>query len=165
MPARLPPLIGGPRLSAAILPRACSLSLALCPVGPTCRRPLFSTARALSLSLSASQTRIASRRVVASSVPLFSLCTVGQPCQLCLLHARRGPACAHSRTSLGFSATTPTLMSSSLLIALPVPHAHPSPHFAHPHPLSRSVFAANHRQRPAPASPTIQLAGDRSKPP
>jgi hypothetical protein len=46
-------------------------------------------------------------RAVAPADPLFSLCAVGLPCQFCLLRARRGPARAHSRTSPGFSATTP----------------------------------------------------------
>jgi hypothetical protein len=46
-----------------------------------------------------------------------------------------------------------------------VPHAHPSPHFAQLHPLLHSTLAASRRRRPAPASPTIQLAGDRPKPP
>jgi hypothetical protein len=52
-----------------------------------------------------------------------------------------------------------------LLRASPVPRAHPSPHFAQLHPLSRSAHAVSHRQRPVPAFPAIQLAGDRSKPP
>jgi hypothetical protein len=43
--------------------------------------------------------------------------------------------------------------------------AHPSPHFAQLHPLSRSAHAASRRRRPAPASPAIQLAGDHPKPP
>jgi hypothetical protein len=46
-----------------------------------------------------------------------------------------------------------------------VPRARPSHHFAQLHPLSRSAHAASRRQRPAPAFPAIQLAGDRSKPP
>jgi hypothetical protein len=46
-----------------------------------------------------------------------------------------------------------------------VPRAHPSPHFARLHPLSRYAHAASRRQRPAPAFLAIQLAGDRSKPP
>jgi hypothetical protein len=79
--------------------------------------------------------------------------------------ARRGLARAHSRTSPGFSATTPAHAPSSLFRAPPVPRAHPSPHFTQPHPLSRSAHAASRRRRPAPAFPAIQLAGDRSKPP
>jgi hypothetical protein len=106
-----------------------------------------------SLSLSVSQTRIASRRAVAPSVPLFSLCVVGQPCQFRLL-----------RASSGFSATTPAHAPNSLLIAPSVPRTHPSPHFAHSHPLSRSALAASRRRRPAPASPAIQLAGVRPRP-
>jgi hypothetical protein len=51
----------------------------------------------------------------------------------------------------------------SLFSAPPVPRAHPSPHFTHPRPLSRSALAARRRRRPAPVFPTIQLAGDRAK--
>jgi hypothetical protein len=132
-------------------------------VGPICRRQFPSLA--CPFSLSASRARFASCRVVAPRVPFFSLCVVGQPCQFCLLRARRGPACAHSRTSPDFSATTPAHAPSSLFRAPPVPHAHPSPHFARLHPLSRSAHAASRRRRPAPAFPVIQLAGDRPKPP
>jgi hypothetical protein len=71
----------------------------------------------------------------------------------------------HSRTSLGFSATTPAHTPSSLFRAPPVPHAHSSPHFTHLRPLSRTAHAASHRRRPMPAFLAIQLAGDRSKPP
>jgi hypothetical protein len=42
---------------------------------------------------------------------------------------------------------------------------HPSPHFTQLHPLSRSALAARRRRRPAPAFPSIQLAGDCPKPP
>jgi hypothetical protein len=97
--------------------------------------------------------------------PLFSLYVVGPPCQFRLPRARRGPARAHSRTSPDFSATTPAHAPSSLFRALPVPRAHPSPHFTHPRPLSRSVLAARRRRRPTSTFPTIQLAGDRAKPP
>jgi hypothetical protein len=146
-------LAGRPRLSAADpLTHARSLFLALCPVGLISRRPFFSTARALPLSLSHGPGSPVVKPLPRAS--LFSLCVVGQPCQLRPL-----------RTSSGFSAMTPTLVSSSLLIAPPMPRAHPSPHFAHPRPLSRSTLAASSRRRPAPTSSTIQLAGDRSKPP
>jgi hypothetical protein len=97
--------------------------------------------------------------------PLFSLYAVGQPCQFRLPHARRRLARAHSRTSPGFSATTPAHAPNSLLIAPPVPRAHPSPQFTHPRPLSRSALAARRRRRPALAFPTVQLAGDHAKPP
>jgi hypothetical protein len=116
-------------------------------------------------SLSVSRAQIASRRAVAPRAPFLSLCAVGLPCQFRPLHARRGPARAHPRTSPDFSTTTPAHAPSSLLRAQPVPRAHPSPQFAHPHPLSRSVLAARRRQRPTPVFPAIQLAGDRSKPP
>jgi hypothetical protein len=95
--------------------------------------------------------------------PLFSLCCVDLPCQI---HPpRRGPAIAHSRTSPDFSATTPAHTPSSLLRAPPVPCARPPPHFAQLRPLSRSAHAASSRRRPTPTFPTIQLAGDRVKPP
>jgi hypothetical protein len=97
---------------------------------------------------------------------LFSLSvTWASPVSSALSARHSGQAHAHSRTSPGFSATTPTLASSSLLIAPHVPRAHPSSHFAQLHPLSRSAHAASRRRRPAPAFPAIQLAGDRSKPP
>jgi hypothetical protein len=104
-------------------------------------------------------------RAVGPARPLFSLCAMGLPCQFCLPRSRRGPASAHSRTSSGFSVTTPAHVPSSLLRAPPVPHAHPSPHFSQLHPLSRSAHAASRRRRPAPVLPAIQLAGDCSKPP
>jgi hypothetical protein len=63
-------LIGGPCLSAAVLPRARPPSLARCPVGPICRRRFPSPAR--SISLSVSRPRIASRRAIAPRAP-FSL--------------------------------------------------------------------------------------------
>jgi hypothetical protein len=157
-------LTGGPRLSAVDpLTRARSLSRSL-PSGADLSASVFLN-RALSLYLSVSRARFASCRGVAPSVPLFSLYAMGQPCQFRLLRARRGPARAHSCTSPGFSATTPTLASNSLLIAPHVPRAHPSPHFAHPHPLSRSAHVASHRWRPTSAFSAIQLAGDCSKPP
>jgi hypothetical protein len=90
---------------------------------------------------------------------------VDPPSQICLPRARRGPARAHSRTSPGFSATTPAHAPSSLFRAPPVPRTRPSPHFTQLHPLSRSAHAASRRRRPAPAFPVIQLAGDRVKPP
>jgi hypothetical protein len=97
--------------------------------------------------------------------PLYSLCAVDLPCQFRLPRARRGLARAHSSTSPGFSATTPTHSPSSLFRAPPVPHAHPSPHFAQFHPLLRSAHAARRSRRPAPVFPAIQLAGDRAQPP
>jgi hypothetical protein len=94
----------------------------------------------------------------------LSLCAVGQPCQLRLPRARRGPARAHSRTTPGFSATTPAHSPSSLFRASPVPRAHPSPHFAKLHPLSRSALVASRRRRPTPAFPATQLIGDHPRP-
>jgi hypothetical protein len=126
--------------------------------------PVSSLVRSLSLSLCLTGP-IRQCRAVAPTRSLFSLCAVGLPCQFRLPRARRGPARAHSRTSPNFSATTPAHVPSSLFRAPPVPRAHPSPHFARLHPLSRSAHAANRRRRPAPAFPAIQLAGDRSKPP
>jgi hypothetical protein len=131
-------------------------------VGPTCRRQFSSPVRSLSLCLIGP---VRQCRAIAPARPLFSLCTVGLPCQFRLPRSRRGPASAHSRTSPDFSTTTPAHAPSSLLRAPPVPRAHPSPHFAQLHPLSRSAHAASRRRRPAPAFPAIQLAGDRSKPP
>ena len=47
------------------------------------------------------------------------------PCQFHPPRARRGPARAHSRTSPGFSATTPAHAPNSLFRAPPVPRTHP----------------------------------------
>jgi hypothetical protein len=140
VPARPRRLTGGPRLSAAVLPRARPPSLARCPVGPICRRQFPSPAH--SLSLSVSRAWIASRQVVAPSTPFFSLYVMGLPCQFRPLRAHRGPARAHSRTSPDFSAMMPAHAPSSLLRAPPVPRAQPSPHFSQLHPLSRSTHAA-----------------------
>jgi hypothetical protein len=131
-------------------------------VGPICDASFL---HPRSLSLSVSRAQIASRRAVAPRAPFSSLYVVGLPCQFCPLRARRGPARAHSHTSPDFSATAPAHAPSSLLRAPLVPRAHPSPHFAQLHPLSRSAHTASRHRRPAPVFPAIQLAGDRSKPP
>jgi hypothetical protein len=131
-------------------------------VGPTCRAPVALPARPSSLSASRPDSLVVEPLPRA---PLFFLCAVGLPYQLRPPRARRGPASAHLRMSPGFSATTPAHVPSSLLRAPPVPRAHPSPHFAKLHPLSRSAHAASRRQRPAPAFPTVQAAGDRARPP
>jgi hypothetical protein len=132
------------------------------PSGASLSVPVFFPTR--SLSLSVSRARSASRRAVAPHAPFSSLCAVDPTCQFRPLHARRGPARAHSRTSLDFSATTPTHAPSSLLRASPVPHTHPSPHFSQLRPLSCSAHVASRRRRPTPAFSAIQLTGDRSKP-
>jgi hypothetical protein len=153
---RIPPVSG-----SSPLPH--TLSLSRCPLGPICRRQ-FSFTRALSFSLSLVDPDCQSLSRCPHALVL-SPCAVGQPCQFRLLRARRGPAHAHSRTSPGFSAMTLAHSPNSLLIALLVPRTHPSPHFAHSHPLSRSALAASRRRRPALAFATIQLAGVRAKPP
>ena len=131
-------------------------------MGPTYRRQLL---RPLTLPLSLCFVGpVRQCRAVAPVCPLFSLCAVGLPCQIRLPRARRGSARAHLRTSPGFSATMPAHAPNPLLIAPLVPHTHPSPHFAHPHPLSRSALAASRRRRPALVFLTIQLVGDRPKP-
>jgi hypothetical protein len=160
--ARVPPLTAGPRLSAAVPALARPPSLAHYPVDPTCRHQLL---RPLVLPLSlyfAGPLRQC--RAVAPARPLFSLCAVGPPCQIRLPRARRGLARSHSRTSPGFSATTPGHAPNSLLIAPPVPRTRPSAHFTHPRPLSRSALAARRRWRPTLTFPTVQLARDRTKP-
>jgi hypothetical protein len=150
-----------PPVSGSSPSRAPSLSRSL-PSGADLSAPSFSPPRALSLSHGPGS-------LVAELLPraplFFSLCAVGLPCQFRPLHARRGPARAHSRTAPDFSSTMPAHAPSSLLRAPPVPHAHPSPYFAQLHPLSRSAHAASRRWRPVPVFPFIQLAGDRSKPP
>jgi hypothetical protein len=114
-----------------------------CPVGLTCQRR-FLHPRAPPLS--ASRARFAS----CPARPLFFLCAVGLPCQI-PFRPCRGPVSAHSRTSPGFSATTPAHVPRSLLRAPPVPRTRPSPHFAQLHPLSQSAHATSRRRRPAPA--------------
>jgi hypothetical protein len=124
------------------------------PSGPACQRQ-FSSPRAPSLSVS--WARSASRRVVALHAPFSSLCAVDPTCQFCPLRARHGPARAHSRTSSDFSTTMPAHAPSSLLRDPPVPRAHPLPHFAQLHPLSRSAHAAGDprpRSRPSSSSET-----------
>jgi hypothetical protein len=138
-----------------------SLSRSL-PMGLTCRCQFPSPARSLSLCLAGPVRQLSSH---CPARPLFSLCAVELPCQFCLPHARHGPACAHSRTSPGFSARMPTDAPSSLLRAPPLPRTRPSPHFTHPRSFSRSALAARRRRRPASVFPTIQLTGDRAKPP
>jgi hypothetical protein len=154
-----PPDRRTPPVSGSSPSRAPSLSRSL-PSGADLSAPVSFT-HALPLSLSRGPISPA----VAPRTPFFSLCAVGLPCQFRPLYARSGPARAHSRTSPDFSATTPAHAPSSLLRAPPVPRAHPSPHFAQLHPLSRSAHAATRRRRPSPTFPAIQLAGGRSKPP
>jgi hypothetical protein len=127
--------------------------------------PVFFPTPPCAPSLSVSRARSASRRVVAPHAPFSSLCAVDPTCQFRPLHARRGPARAHSCTSPDFSATTPAHAPSSLLRTPPVPRTRPPPHFAQLCPLSCSAHAASRRRRPAPAFPAIQLTGDRSMPP
>jgi hypothetical protein len=113
-------LTGGPRLSAAVLPRARPPSLARCLVGPACQRQ-FSSRCAPSLSVSRAWS--ASRRAVATHAPFSSLYAVDPTCQFRPLRARRGSTRAHSCTSLDFSTTTPAHKPSSLLRAPPcAPH-------------------------------------------
>jgi hypothetical protein len=132
-------------------------------VDPACRRQLL---HLLALPPSICLVGpVRQRRVVAPACPLYSLSVVDPPSQIRLPRARRGPTRAHSRTSPGFSATTPAHSPNSLFTAPPVPCTRPSLHFACPRPLSRSAHAAIRRQRSAPVFPTIQLAGDRAKPP
>jgi hypothetical protein len=150
-PARLPPLTGGPRLSAADCPTLSSLPLARCTMGPSCRRrflrpraPLPSLPRGPALP----------NAEPLPCAPVLSLCVVGLPCQLRPPRVRRGPASAHSRTSPGSSATS----------LCPCPSFFLSPAHARTHSptsfhtvllRSRSAHAARPRWRPAPASPAI----------
>jgi hypothetical protein len=158
-PARLcartpaPPDRRTPPVSGSSPSRAPSLSC-LMPSGADLSALISSPARPSSLP--ASRAWIASRRAVAPSAPLFSLCVVGLPCQFRPLLARCGPARAHSRTSPDFSATMPAHAPSSLLRAPLVPRARP------PHLISRSTALS--RALPTPPA----AAGDprpRSRPP
>jgi hypothetical protein len=144
----------------AVLPRARPPFLALCPVGTTCRRQFPSPVHSLCLMGPVRQCR-----AISPARPFFSLGAVGLPCQFRLPCAHHGPARAHSRTSLGFSATMPAHAPNSLLRALPVPRTRPSPHFTHPRPLSGSAVAAGRHRRPAPPFPANQLVEDHPKPP
>jgi hypothetical protein len=152
---RTPPVSGGspscaPSLSRS-LPSGADLSA------------LVSFAR--SLSLSVSQARFASAEALSPRVP-FSL-SVPWDC----LVSSAVPALAvdrrvrtHARRRVSRPRRPPTRLAP-IFRAPPVPRAHPSPHFARLHLLSRSAHAASRRRRPAPMFPAIQLAGDRSKPP
>jgi hypothetical protein len=160
--ARLPPLTSGPRLSVPVS-RACPLSLAHCPVGPICRcQLLHPLSPSLSLYLAGPLCQSLS---CCPARPLFSLCAMDPPCQFRLPRASRGPARAHSRTSPGFSATTPPTCLAFFL----EPYQHPAhtPHLiSHSFALSRALpTPPAAARRPAPVFPAIQLAGDRPKPP
>jgi hypothetical protein len=74
-----------------------------------------SFAHSLSLSLSVSRAWFASAELLPPRVLLFSLCAVGLSYQFCLLHARRGPARAHSRTSPGSRPRRPPTHPTSFL--------------------------------------------------
>jgi hypothetical protein len=144
--------------------RSLSPSLSRCPAGPACRCQ-FSFARSLSLSLFVSRARFASRRAVAPPASPFLSLRRGP--SLSDLPSPRPPwtgACALAHVT-GFHGHDAAHAPNSLLIAPPAPCAHPSPHFAHLHRLSRSALAASRRRRPAPVFPTIQLTGDYAQPP
>jgi hypothetical protein len=131
-------------------------------VGPTCRHQFPSLVR--SFSLSVSRTRFASAEPLPPCVP-FSLsaswaCLVSSAFPV-LVVDRRVRTRARSRVS---RPQCPPTRPAPLLRAPPLPRAHPSPHFARLHPLSRSAHATSNRRRPALAFPAIQLTGDRSKP-
>jgi hypothetical protein len=143
---RTPPVSGSSPSRVPSLPRSlpsgASLSaLVFFPVCPS--------------SLSVSRARFACRRAVAPHAPFSFLYAVDPTCQFHPLRARRGLARAHSRTSPDFSAAMHAHAPSSLLRALPVPCAHPSPYFTQLRPLSRSAHAASHQRRPTPAFPAI----------
>jgi hypothetical protein len=96
---------------------------------------------------------------------VLSPCAVDQPCQFRPLRAwpwTGACALAHVVGFLGHDARPRAQLSSYSPVSAP---RTPSPHFAHPRPLSRSALTASRRRRPEPAFPTIQLAEDRSKPP
>jgi hypothetical protein len=154
-------LTGGPRLSAAVLPRARPPSLARCPVGPTYRHQFPLPA----LSLSVSRARFASAEPLPLCVP-FSVsapwaCLVSSAFPALVMDRR---VRTRARRRVSWPRRPPT-RPAPLFKAPLVPRAHPSPHFARLHPLSCSAHAASRRRRPAPAFPAIQLAGERSKPP
>jgi hypothetical protein len=140
-----------------------SLSRSL-PSGAGLSAPV-SFARSLSISLSVSWAQFASaepllpRVPFSLSVPWASLVSSSFPA---LAVDRRVRTRACRRVS---RPRRPPTRPAPLFRAPPVPRAHPSPHFARLHPLSRSAHAASRRRRPTPAFLAIQLAGDRSKPP
>jgi hypothetical protein len=95
-------LTGGPRLSAAILPRARPPSLASQwgqPVGAS----FLPRVLPLSLCLAGPVHQSPSR---CPACPFLLSLRVDPTCQFRPLHTRRGPARVHSRTSPDFSATT-----------------------------------------------------------
>jgi hypothetical protein len=122
-------------------------------VGPTCRRQFPSPVRSLSLSRGPGSP-------AAEPLPRAPLSSLSAP-WACFVSSAF-PALAvdrrvrtRARRRISRPRRPPTLPAPYL-----EPRAHPSPHFARLHPLS-----ASRRRRPAPAFPSIQLAGDRSKPP
>jgi hypothetical protein len=150
-----------PPLSGYFLSRA--LSLALCPLGPTCRRQLLRPRASLfSLCLTGPRCQALSRCLRASfslSAPWTLPVSSALPAQAVDRHVRTRARCRHSRPR------RPPTRPQLPLRAPPEPALTPPPHFAQFLPLSCSAHAARHRRRPAPASLTIQLAGDRAKSP
>jgi hypothetical protein len=105
-------------------------------------------------------------RAVAPTLPLFSLsapwaCLISSAFPALAVDRRVRTRTRHRVSRPRRPPTRP----APLFRAPPVPRAHPLPHFARLHPLSRSAHAASRRRRPAPAFSAIELAGDRSKPP
>jgi hypothetical protein len=111
------------------------LSLAHCPVGPICRRQLL---HSLSPSLSLSRGPASPvAELLPRASPFLSL-AMDPPCQFRLPRARCGPARAHSRTSPGFSATTP--LTRPALFLEPYQHpAHTPRLISHSFTLSRAL--------------------------
>jgi hypothetical protein len=161
-PTRPRRLTGGPCLSAVALSPARSPSLARCPVGPTYRRR-FLHPRAPPLSLPRGP-----RSPVAEPLPRASP----------FLSLRCGPALSYPPPALAVHRRVrtrgrrrisrprrPPMRLAPFLEPRQCPTLAPLHHFVQLLPLSCSAHAASSRRRPAPAFPTIQLVGDRAKPP
>jgi hypothetical protein len=149
--APAPPDRWAPPVSGGFCP-ACFPPPSLCPVGPTCRRQLFSPPRAPLPSPSRGA-------ALPDAEPLprapFSL---SAPWAFPVNSAVPAPAVdqrARTRVSRRDPRPRRSAHAPAPFEPPPVPPLTPLPHFTQSRPRSRSAHAARPRRRPAPASPAI----------
>jgi hypothetical protein len=148
-PARLPPLTGGPRLSAPVCPAPFSLSHSL-PSGAKLSAPVsFTRATLFPLCLAGLLCQTPSRCPVRSTT--LSLCR-GPP--LSAPPSPRSPwTSARTHDVDGILGHDERPCAPAPFLSPARARTHPLPHFAQPHPLSRCAHTVRPRRRLAPASP------------
>jgi hypothetical protein len=153
--APTPPDRWAPPVSGGFLPRVLTLSLSL-PSRARLSVPVaFALAPLFPLRLAGS---LRQTSICCPHAPLslsLSRCAVGPPVSSAFPAPRRGPARAHSRTSLESSATSPAHAPSSFLIPACARTHFPVPFCTASLSLTHSAHASQLRRRPAPAVPVF----------